>query len=251
MDYHRAQIADTDTVYVIPIGDVHYGHPACDVKMLQGYLDWVAERPESARILLMGDLIESATRNSVGAGVYEQEINLDAQVDGIIALLKPYAGQIDAAVGGNHEQRIKNETGLDVTKLICRELGVRYLGYSGVVGYSANKISYSVYMWHGAGGGRKPGGALNRMEDMTNIAHADAYLMGHTHKLGYFGRDVYAPDARNNKMSLMRQVFVNTGSCLGWNGGYAEMAGLGIPKRGFARVRLNMEKGRRDIHVSI
>ena len=251
MDYHRAQIADTDTVYVIPIGDAHYGHPACDVKMLQGYLDWVAERPESARILLMGDLIESATRNSVGAGVYEQEHSVDEQMQQVVRLLKPYAQYIDAAVIGNHEQRIKNETGIDIMRIICDQLGVEYLGYSGIVGYAANKVAYTVFVWHGAGGGRKPGGALNRIEDMANVAQADVYIMGHTHRLTTYARDIKTPDTRNGKITSTRQVFVNSGSCLNWDGGYPEMQGLTIPKRGFPRIRMNMAKGKKDVHVSL
>ena len=35
---------------------------------------------------------------------------------------------------------------------------------------------------HGYGGGRKDGGKINRLEDMTNVIIADLYLMSHTHK---------------------------------------------------------------------
>ena len=250
--YHRAKLtSEPEHLYILPIGDIHLGHSKCDYKMLQGYLQWADEHRENTRIILMGDLLECATKTSVGKGIYEESFCTNEQIKRMKEILRPYADIIDGAVIGNHEMRISKDTSIDVMEQICDALRIPYLGYSGVIGYSANKVAYSVFAWHGAGGGRKPGGSLNRLEDMAGVVQADVYLMGHTHRITSYTREIKVPDTRNAKITNARQVFVNTGSCLEWDDGYPEMQGLTIPKRGFPRIRMNMAKGKKDVHVSL
>ena len=57
-------------VTVVFLGDVHWGSPHCNRKMLFDILKWISITP-NAFVLLMGDMIEMSTKTSVGAGVYE------------------------------------------------------------------------------------------------------------------------------------------------------------------------------------
>jgi len=47
-----------DCIYLIPISDTHIGDPLFNRKKLEGYLKWVAERP-NAYILLLGDVLNT------------------------------------------------------------------------------------------------------------------------------------------------------------------------------------------------
>lgn len=74
---------------VIFLGDVHYGSKQCDVKRFLGYVDYCLKN--NIYVMLMGDLIESATRHSVGAGVYEQEVPCQSQHEQMVEWLRPLA----------------------------------------------------------------------------------------------------------------------------------------------------------------
>ena len=60
-----------DYAEVLFIGDVHWGSPQCDKPRFLAMIDYALKN--RLYVFLMGDLIEMATRHSVGGGVYEQE----------------------------------------------------------------------------------------------------------------------------------------------------------------------------------
>lgn len=74
---------------VMFIGDVHYGSPQCDVKRFLSNVEYCLNN--GVYVLLMGDLIESATRHSVGAGVYEQDVPCQSQHEQMVEWLTPLA----------------------------------------------------------------------------------------------------------------------------------------------------------------
>src|SRR5690606_21620540 len=146
--------------------------------------------------------IESATKTSVGAGVYGQEMMPMKQIEEAVKLFRPYADLIDGVVAGNHEQRIYKTSGADVMEYFCLTLGIpgRYLRYYGVGKYAWRKRCYSVAVWHGAGGGSTTGGAMNKIEKQASVVFADVFLMGHVHKRAATMRDLYVPDPQNGKI---------------------------------------------------
>jgi len=73
-------------VTVVFLGDVHWGSPHCNRKMLFDILKWISITP-NAFVLLMGDMIEMSTKTSVGAGVYEQIRPPQEQIKETIAFL--------------------------------------------------------------------------------------------------------------------------------------------------------------------
>lgn len=237
-------------VNLYPLGDLHIGSPYFDVRVLKQALERIDAERENSRIIIMGDLIESATKTSVGAGVYEQKMMPMEQINKAVEILRPYADLIDAVVTGNHEQRIYKMSGVDVMEHFCVKLGIpdRYLGYYGVVKYAWNKRCYNVAVWHGAGGGATTGGALNKIEKQAAMVFADVFLMGHVHKRAATMRDLYVPDPQNNRINRITQHFVITGSALDHAGSYAEEMGLPPSTKGFPRIKLGgrtLKKGRR------
>jgi hypothetical protein len=85
----------------------------------------------------------------------------------------------------------------------------------------ARPQSYTVFVNHGSGGGRKEGAKAIRLADMASIIDADVYIHSHTHlpmvmKQGYFRTDMQ----HSNVLSVTK-LFVNTAANLNY-GGYGE-----------------------------
>jgi len=243
MIYHKSSYnGNDDKLYLHFIGDLHKGHRAYDERIIKQRLKEVKEYNDAGypnRILLMGDLVEAATKTSVGAGVYETTMSPSDQMDSIADLFYPYKEYIDGCIIGNHEQRIYKDTSIDIMKLFARDLGIKYLRYTGVVNYSWNKRSYTVCIWHGKGGGATTGSAFNNLEKMARTVETDIYAMGHVHKLGHFSRIIKHVDTRNGKLLNKPQLFVLTGSALRYDESYADMKNLVPPKLGFPILKLD------------
>lgn len=225
---------------IIPIGDLHIGSPHFDRKTLDTQLDWIDKHRDNTRIILMGDIAETATKDSVGAGIVEQQENAQLQMMKAKGILWDFRDLIDGIVTGNHEQRIYKNSGFDLSLYLAQLLGIddRYLRYQGIIKYSWNKRAYNVHVFHGAGGGATPGGAMNRLQKQADIVFADVYIAGHTHKRQVHTKTLYVPNMQNNKLAKIKQVFVSTGSALEYDTSYAEEKGLAPSEMGFVRIVL-------------
>jgi hypothetical protein len=240
---------DADELIIVAIGDLHLGSPHYHDETLRETLRFVDEYRERCRILLPGDICEVATKGSVGAGVYEQILTPPEQINRAVEIFRPYADLIDGVIIGNHEMRVYKDTGVDLlAEVFCPKLGIedKYLRYQGVVKYAWNNRAYNVALWHGAGGGKRPGSAINKVNEMKNTVFADVYLMGHVHRLGSTKEDYFIPDPQHMKMRRITQAYVVTGSALEYEGSYAEMMGLTPSTKGFPVIRLSGRSVKKD-----
>lgn len=233
---------ELNELILFPIGDLHIGSPHFDKKELTKQLKEIDEHKEKARIIIMGDLAETALKDSVGAGVYEQQENAQHQMMTAKTLLYPYKDLIDGIVTGNHEERVYKNSGFDLMLYFAQIMGLedKYMRYQGIIKYTLAQRNFNVSVWHGAGGGGTPGGAMNRLQKQADTVIADLYLMGHVHRRQAHTKVLYVPDDRNNKIDLMKQVFVVTGSALTHEGSYAEMAGFAPTEKGFPKITLHV-----------
>ena len=126
-------------------------------------------------------LLESATRHSVGAGVYEQEMPCQSQHEQMVEWLRPLAEKklIIGSHQGNHCERIYKESGVNISKALCRELDIPYLGDACWSRFRVGKESYSIYSLHGRTGSRFDGTALLAVERISTSFFADLVAMGH------------------------------------------------------------------------
>ena len=229
-----------DEIILCPIGDLHIGSPHFREEELEKELDFIAKNRDRCRIIIMGDLAETALKDSVGAGVYEQDEMLQQQIYKAKNYFWDFRDLIDGIVTGNHEQRVYQRSGIDLTRLFCDIMGItdRYLRYQGVIKYAWNKRCYNVSVWHGAGGGSTPGGAMNKLQKQSETVFADVYLMGHVHRRQAHSKMLYVPDPQNKQIRRMKQVFVVTGSALNHEESYAEEKGLPPTETGFPKIYL-------------
>jgi hypothetical protein len=163
---------------VIFIGDVHLGSPQFDRKRFEGMIDFCVKN--NVYVMLIGDLIEIGTKTSIGAGVYEQEFSGQTQYEQMVGYLKPLADKklILGLHTGNHEQRIYQSTGVDISKMMARELGAKYLGDACWSYFKVGKQSYHIYSLHGRTGSRFDGTALLALERISTSFFCDLIAMG-------------------------------------------------------------------------
>lgn len=257
MKYTTCRIKDK-VCYLYPIGDIHVGdknfHGEGEAK-LKAYIDHIA-RTKNARVFLMGDIINVATRTSK-SNPFDQTMNLQEQIRYATELLMPVKDKIIGAITGNHEARLEDSVGYNPTTAICANLGIPYFGISAVVafkvGVGRQPTVYHGYFHHTTGGGSTVGAAINRVDKLRQIVvNADFYVGGHNHRLGVFDTQTYEIDTNHGKIRRLRQVLVDAGSYLSWNGSYAESKQYPPSKLGSPRIRLSSEKqGVKDVHVSL
>jgi hypothetical protein len=228
------------------IGDAHYGSPQFDQPRFLAMLDYCLEN--KLHVLLMGDLLETATRHSVGAGVYEQDKNPDSQHEQMVEWLTPLAslGLIIGAHIGNHEERIYKDSGFNVTKAMCRELKIRYLGDACWTQIHVGKQMYTMYSLHGRTGSRFDGTALLALERISTSFFADLVACGHVHKL--ITSSVIIQRIANGAVREFKKYLLITGHYLKYDGGYAQTVGLPLSKLGSPKVKFHADK--HDLFIS-
>lgn len=233
------------------IGDLHVGHSSFNEKVLNEKLKEIEEEKAISRIILMGDLIEFATKKSVGTSVYETTMSNQEQIKYIKNKLEPFKDIIDGSLKGNHEYRADKDVSIDIADNLCDMLGIPYLKYSGIVTYAWNHVAYNINVWHGKGSTGTTGNALNNCIKMSEKAFADVYAMGHCHKLAKTSRIFKVPDSRNKQITQITQHFVLTGSALDYDDNYPDMQNLEIADLGFPTIELRGIKHKKNIKVTL
>ncbi len=248
-------LGDHDHAYVVPLSDLHEGHPNCDKPKFRGYRDWILGR-DNAFATIGGDMMDCVLLNSPGSR-YEATMSPDDQMESVIVELRPLAEakKILIIVGGNHEERISRDAGIDVCRIIARELKVPYVKDMACLALRVGKLrngkkaAYTVGITHGVGGGRTQGGKAAALERFGGVGCWDIYIMGHVHSMTTFQRLHMVPDLQNGNIIKKKQTFVSSGSYLGY-GDYGARGMFSPAKLGSPRIRLS-GRGEKDVHVSI
>ena len=180
----RFELDEKGRVRIMATGDWHLGAPTCDEQKIREDLERAVNN--HWYVLCMGDQLEMATRTSPGSGVYEQ-IPPEKQIERIVEILQPVndAGLLVGVHSGNHEGRVSKAAGLDITKMICRILGTRYLAHAAMHNWKVGKQSYTVYSTHGSSGSRLPWTKVKAAVDCFRFVDAELVLYAHTHGLDH------------------------------------------------------------------
>ena len=136
---------------------------------------------------------------------------------------------------GNHEARLKKEFDLDITSVVSKALGVPY--YPSI--YDTIHINDEPYTFYGVHGNKvSMHDHLQLGMIKRSVEHIDAnvFCMGHSHKL------LTISDVRTTPNGYKRRYYVNTGSFLKYEGGYAEDAGLKPSLTGFSRLLIDRDR---------
>ncbi len=250
LNKQRLKVKDHGKEYaeVVFFGDTHWGSPQCDRdrarRMIQHCID------KNIYVLLMGDLIEFATRGSVGAGVYEQIMNPHQQFDEVMEMLTPLADKklILGLLRGNHELRGYKESGIDIARIMATELDCRYLMDACWNLWYVGKQSYSIYSLHGATGSRYIYTKLNCAIKIAHNFASEILVMGHVHENAYTSTISQVLNKHTKTIEEMKHFVVLTGHYLNYDKSYAQRLGMGQGKLGSPKIKFFANK--HDIHIS-
>lgn len=221
------------SIKLLALSDFHIGDPLCNYKKIKELIQKIKEE-KNTFIILNGDLINNSTKNSVG-NVYGEEMTPTEQILLLCDLLEPIKDKILVIAQGNHEHRTEKEDGVDILKLASKQLGIidryasnwwyLYLSFGENKNNKQRKVMYTITGTHGYGGGRKNGGKINNLVEMSDKVIADIYVMGHTHTPIITRNSVYIPDYQHRTLTQKDKYYLMTNAFLEY-GGYGERYGF-------------------------
>ena len=218
-------IKPNEPVVLVPISDCHVGHVDFNKKLFHDTVKWIKEN--HAYTVLLGDLIDGISQKDRR---YENDSIADEfkpyldnlhykQCEVFLEGIMPIKDQILGVMGGNHEQKVKNQFGFDPISVIAQRLEKPILTDPGylILRFKNGGTSrlYNIFCSHGQFmGGRKRGSKINSMEDKMADFDFDMILAGHTHDLWMSTRKKVVPVIGKNKITFDEKkiTFINTGS---------------------------------------
>ena len=248
---------DNRDILLYPISDVHLGASEHMEREWDDFCRMIAETP-NAYIILGGDLINNATRNSV-SNVFEETMRPREQKKLIAEMLMPIRDRILCSVSGNHERRSGKDADDDPTYDIMCKLDLEHLYRENMAfvklqignkeGNGYKNPTYMLTVTHGAGGGMLTGGSVNRNERFGYVVDGmDCLIVGHTHKPFVTQPSKIKIDPFNNKVDIKPFKVVSSSSWLNY-GGYAAQKML-LPSS-HAPQTITLCGNRKDIKVTM
>jgi len=229
---------DEEKITLVCMGDEHIGSQFYDEYTHLKNVEWCYEN--DAPVILMGDTLETATRDSIGAGVFEQDEIVQEQLEKAERIYRPLAekGLILGNHIGNHEARVYNYSGANLSKILAKLLKIRYLGVGAISNIRVGDQSYTIYTTHGHSGSRLPHTKIKAVLDLANMIDVEIYAMGHLHALDHHVRNMYVFDKRSKTIKEKQKHFILTGSYLNHWGSYAHISGLEPARKGSPKIKL-------------
>ena len=227
-DFILIQHKFDDGITIYPVGDVHLGAIEHCGPAWNTFCEMI-RKDKSKKVILVGDLLNNATRSSV-SNVFEETLRPREQKKRMVEYLEPIRDHILCAVSGNHERRSGKDADNDpmydiMTKLDLEDYYRQNAAFMkiacGKYPHGDNKSVYTFLVTHGAGGGIYTGAAVNRNERFGNVVEGlDCLIVGHTHKGTVSRPSKIVIDTQNNKVSMKHYTVVSSVSWLNY-GGYA------------------------------
>ena len=229
---------DFKEIIIYAIADLHWADPNSNHKRIMEDIAFIRDNP-NVFCVLNGDLMNCAIKSSI-SDCYSETLSPMQELAKCVEIFTPIKDKIICVVPGNHEERHYRTNGIDITYLMCAELGItdRYsptvayvflrFGADCTVGMHKRPVLYTMYVTHGNGGGRKDGGKIQRLADYATVCDADIYIAGHTHLGASFKKGFCRPSPANNSITNGTHLFVNTSASLEY-GGYGCRGGFDPP----------------------
>lgn len=237
-----------ESLRVYPMGDFHIGSPYHAQAKLEEWINYIVETP-NATILNTGDNLNSAILGAK-SDVYAERYPVQTAMEQFEERFEPVAdaGRLDVLTGGNHEARIYRAVGIDVMRVVARDLGVPHYEGAAVILYKVGGERYIFWVRHGTGNAPA---SMNAVTAAGYVALADVYLTGHTHRQNVVLDDFFLPeglDSDEPRMIRSPRRYVTSGSFVRYER-YAAERGYAPSHLGAPRIFL--DGTRHDFHVSI
>lgn len=229
----RCDLPDKGIIEIHPMADLHIGDFNSDYKMIMERIEYI-KKTSGAYCVLDGDLMDTAIASSIG-DTYGANLQPMEQLKQCVKIFEPIKDKILCVLSGNHENRIYKSDGLDITEIMCSQLGIheKYSPTTAVLfirfgmqtaQHNGRPFLYTAYVTHGSGGGRKEGGKVNRLADLASIVDTDIYIHAHTHLPVIFKESFIRVNSSTSSIAAVDKLFVNTSASLNY-GGYGDKQG--------------------------
>lgn len=231
----RCDLPYAENIEIVTFADEHIGDKNSDWKYLKERIEYVEKTP-NCYCVLNGDLIDAAIANSVG-DIYGAELQPMEALKLCTKVFGGVAPKVLCCNPGNHEHRIYKATGIDITELMCAQLGIAekyspttallFIRFGDLGSKRHNRpVLYTAYVTHGSGGGgKREGSKINKLSDYMKIVDADIYICSHTHLPASFRKSFFRINEGNSSVAEVDKLFVNTAANLGYDG-YGDTAGF-------------------------
>src|SRR5262245_37646476 len=234
-------------IELAPLYDVHIGHKNWDQTLFEEHRSWIAKSPY---VLTWngGDLIENASKLSVGTGVYEQTLTPREQILAAKAYIKPLASKCLFSLPGNHEQRA-DQMGFSIAEWMAEDFGAPFFPDYCFCTIKWRKQNFRILAHHGSGAATTAG--AQRMAARKAVAWAkvfDIYWTGHLHNalVDMLAQTDY--DQRTRRMCERDALVLISPSYLRFFGSYAATKQYPLGSRGLHVIELR-DNG--TMHASI
>lgn len=218
----------------------HIGHENSDTGKVEALFSEIRHNKNSYMINL-GDSCEMAlpaTFIKHPGSAFSQTLNPKAQVSEAIKVFTPVKNKIIGMQESNHSLRMYYQTQFSAEEMISSALGVPFMGLDGLYHIKVGKQEYLLHCVHGSGGASGAGGVLNKLEKQASrFPDMEIFVCGHYHRVCGTKRMAFTKDGK-----LKEQVFVGTGSFLGYTGSYGHIAGYQPLHLGASKIRLYSDK---------
>jgi hypothetical protein len=232
---------------VIYFGDYHKGHPQCNEKLGEATIDYSLKY--KIPLILMGDIVEFGQKGSPGDSVFTQKA-IQYQLDYLEDRFKQHAekGLIWGLLDGNHEYRVMKQTGVDISKIICKILNIPYLHSACWHLHKVGGQFYSVYTIHGASGAQFTWTKLGYYVRVANNFQCDLFVGAHVHELANTVVKSQRINADKKGIEEFDKHIVITGGFLDYDLSYGQRLGYNIPTLGSAKARFYADEHKITIH---
>ena len=229
----KCDLPFSERIEIHPLADLHIGDVHADFKMIMDKLEYI-KKTDNAYCILNGDLMDTAIATSVG-DTYGASLQPMEQLKQCVKIFEPVKDKILAVLPGNHEHRVYKSDGIDITSLLCSQLGIHnkyspttallFIRFGTSNARSRHRPQlYTMYVTHGSGGGRREGAKINKLADLASIVDADCYVHAHTHLPVIFKEAFFRVSSSNSSVAQVEKLFVNTAASLSY-GGYGDAQG--------------------------
>ena len=227
------------------LGDLHLGAANVDEELIQQ----VATRltGEDVGWVDLGDSIDAINMRDprFDPRMLPEWIDLADLIDipkAQVERYKHYFGKLGgnclARLYGNHEATLQSHTERDIYAALNGAMDLqpgRALGYSGFIRLRFRRMSgakvvqtwtQTVYISHGATGGKLAGAKALNMERLALGWDADIYAVGHSHTKLVLQKRVNGLSPKRNIIESKQKIMLNVGAFMDGSTGYAERKGL-------------------------
>lgn len=168
------------SIILAPLYDVHLGHENHDGKLFKKHVQWIKDTP-NVLSFNGGDLIENASKVSVGEGVYQQTETPDEQIRSALSAVMPIKHKVLFSLPGNHEART-NLMGVDIASWIASTLGTPYFKDYCFCTIRWRGNNFRLLAHHGSGAATTAGAQRMAARKAIGWAHKlDLLWTGHLH----------------------------------------------------------------------